>query len=94
MKITDVTVTEFSLGKLKTPYWNSIIRTANKGFSRIEIHTATVVVLWNQGNDHATIKVGTLDGTAILERILTQTRLVGRTGLAEIINPQLPIPVK
>jgi L-alanine-DL-glutamate epimerase-like enolase superfamily enzyme len=39
MKITDVTMTQFSLGPLPRPYWNSIIRTANKGFSRIEIHT-------------------------------------------------------
>src|SRR5919199_4913909 len=39
MKITDVTLTEFSLGSLPRPYWNSIIRTTGKGFSRIEIHT-------------------------------------------------------
>jgi L-alanine-DL-glutamate epimerase-like enolase superfamily enzyme len=39
MKITDITVTEFSLGKLKRPYWNSIIRTTSKGFSRVEVHT-------------------------------------------------------
>jgi L-alanine-DL-glutamate epimerase-like enolase superfamily enzyme len=39
MKVTDVTVTEFSLGKLKTPYWNSIIRTTGKSFSRVEVHT-------------------------------------------------------
>ncbi|HET7767194.1 MAG TPA: mandelate racemase/muconate lactonizing enzyme family protein [Chloroflexota bacterium] len=39
MKITDITVTEFSLGKLKRPYWNSIIRTTSKGFSRVEVRT-------------------------------------------------------
>jgi L-alanine-DL-glutamate epimerase-like enolase superfamily enzyme len=39
MKITDITVTESSLGRLKNPYWNSIIRTESKGFSRIEVHT-------------------------------------------------------
>ena len=39
MKITDITLTEFSLGPLAQPYWNSIIRTTGKGFSRIEIHT-------------------------------------------------------
>ena len=32
MKITDITITGFSLGPLKQPYWNSIIRTTVKGF--------------------------------------------------------------
>jgi len=39
LKITDITVTEFSLGKLERPYWNSIIRSTSKGFSRVEVHT-------------------------------------------------------
>ncbi|HXI18892.1 MAG TPA: mandelate racemase/muconate lactonizing enzyme family protein [Chloroflexota bacterium] len=39
MKITDITVTEFPLGPLKTPYWNSIIRSESKSFSRVEVHT-------------------------------------------------------
>lgn len=39
MKITDITMTEFSLGPLERPYWNSIIRTTHKGFSRVEVHT-------------------------------------------------------
>ncbi len=39
MKITDITMTEFSLGPLNVPYWNSIIRTESKGFSRVQVHT-------------------------------------------------------
>lgn len=39
MKITDITMTQFSLGPLERPYWNSIIRTTHRGFSRVEIHT-------------------------------------------------------
>lgn len=32
-------MTEFSLGLLDRPYWNSIIRSTGKGFSRVEVHT-------------------------------------------------------
>jgi L-alanine-DL-glutamate epimerase-like enolase superfamily enzyme len=39
MQITDVTMTEIPLGQLAQPYWNSIIRTGAKAFSRVEIHT-------------------------------------------------------
>jgi L-alanine-DL-glutamate epimerase-like enolase superfamily enzyme len=39
MKITDITTTEFSLGTREQPYWNSIITTTGKSFSRVEVHT-------------------------------------------------------
>ncbi|MCL4543033.1 MAG: mandelate racemase/muconate lactonizing enzyme family protein [Chloroflexi bacterium] len=38
VRITDITMTEFSLPREK-PYWNSIIKTAGAGFARVEIHT-------------------------------------------------------
>ena len=44
MKITDVKVTSFSLGQLETPYWNSIIRTTSRSFSRTEVYTDEGVV--------------------------------------------------
>ena len=44
MKITDIKVTKFSLGPLDEPYWNSIIKTTSRGFSRLEIYTDEGVV--------------------------------------------------
>lgn len=39
MKITDITVTRVDLGRLETPFWNSIIRTERRGGARVEIRT-------------------------------------------------------
>ncbi|HEX2033561.1 MAG TPA: mandelate racemase/muconate lactonizing enzyme family protein [Chloroflexota bacterium] len=39
MKITEITTTQFALPPLQRPYWNSIIRTTTRGFSRVEVHT-------------------------------------------------------
>ena len=59
MKITDIKVTRFSLGPLDEPYWNSIIRTTSRGFSRLEIYTDEGVVGTAMGGS-VTIEEGPL----------------------------------
>ncbi|MDP2950399.1 MAG: mandelate racemase/muconate lactonizing enzyme family protein [Chloroflexota bacterium] len=53
MKITDIKVTSFSLGKLEKPYWNSIIRSTSRGFSRVDVYTDEGVVGMAPGGDRS-----------------------------------------
>lgn len=53
MKITDVKVTSFSLGELEKPFWNSIIRTTARGFSRTEVYTDEGVIGMSPGGERS-----------------------------------------
>ena len=44
MKITDIKMTVIDMGKLETPFWNSIIKTTGRGRARIEIYTDEGIV--------------------------------------------------
>lgn len=44
MKITEVKVRSVSLGPLERPFWNSIVKTMSRGFSRTEVYTDEGIV--------------------------------------------------
>ena len=74
MRITDVTVTSYPLGKLERPYRNSIITTTSKGLSFVEVHTDEGVSGICFGGNRATIE-GPIKARLVSEDPLNANRL-------------------